>query len=79
VDRLLLVPGREPQRPLVAAAAGEAVYLLDPRQLEEEQEEPRVLHSVYGHPVTCLAASPSHLALGVRSSGWAMHDAGNKI
>ncbi|CAL8249035.1 unnamed protein product [Merluccius merluccius] len=77
VDSLLLVPGRAPGRPLVAAAAGESVYLLDPRG--EEDEEPRVLHSVYGHPVTCLAVSASQLALGVKSSGWAMHDGGNKI
>ncbi|CAL8344749.1 unnamed protein product [Lota lota] len=75
VDSLLLVPDRPPGRPLAAAVAGDSVYLLDPR----ESEEPHVLHSVYGHPVTCLAASASQLALGVKSSGWAMHDGGNKI
>ena len=75
VDSLLLVPDRPPGRPLAAAVAGDSVYLLDPR----EAVEPHVLHSVYGHPVTCLAASSSQLALGVKSSGWAMHDGGNKV
>ncbi|KAJ3603671.1 hypothetical protein NHX12_028415 [Muraenolepis orangiensis] len=81
VDSLLLVPGQEPRFPLVVVAAVDSVYLLDPREMErgEEREAPRVLHSVYGHPVTCLAASSTQLALGVKSSGWAMHDRGNKI
>ncbi|KAI3372586.1 hypothetical protein L3Q82_023061 [Scortum barcoo] len=73
VESLVLVPGRGQQSPLVALAAGEAVYLLDPRE-----EGPRVLHSVYGHPVTCLDASDSQVALGVKRTGWAMHDGGNK-
>uniref|UniRef100_A0AAQ5XGM0 F-box/WD repeat-containing protein 8 n=1 Tax=Amphiprion ocellaris TaxID=80972 RepID=A0AAQ5XGM0_AMPOC len=60
--------------PLAALTAGEAVYLLDPRE-----EEPRTLHSVYGHPVTCLDASYSQVAFGVKRTGWAMHDGGNKI
>uniref|UniRef100_A0A6Q2ZII2 F-box/WD repeat-containing protein 8 n=1 Tax=Esox lucius TaxID=8010 RepID=A0A6Q2ZII2_ESOLU len=60
--------------PLVALSAGETVYLLAP-----EYQEPRVLHTVYGHPVTCLDASASRAALGVKSSGWAMNDGGNKI
>ncbi|KAL0194014.1 hypothetical protein M9458_012310, partial [Cirrhinus mrigala] len=38
--------------PLVTAWAGESVYLLDSRCKEEQ--EPKVLHSVYGHPVTCV-------------------------
>uniref|UniRef100_A0A7N6BFE5 F-box domain-containing protein n=1 Tax=Anabas testudineus TaxID=64144 RepID=A0A7N6BFE5_ANATE len=62
------------QHPLAALAAEEAVYLLDPRE-----DEPRTLHSVYGHPVTCLDASESDVAFGVKRSGWAMHDGGNKI
>ncbi|KAM7415734.1 hypothetical protein PAMA_018002 [Pampus argenteus] len=74
VESLVLVPGREQRRPLAALAAGEAVYLLDPLE-----EEPRTLHSVYGHPVTCLDASDSHVAFGVKRAGWAMHDGGNKI
>ncbi|XP_044051438.1 F-box/WD repeat-containing protein 8 isoform X2 [Siniperca chuatsi] len=74
VESLVLVPGRGQQGPLAALAAGEAVYLLDPRE-----EEPQTLHSVYGHPVTCLDASDSHVALGVKRTGWGMHDGGNKI
>uniref|UniRef100_A0A3B5A7N6 F-box and WD repeat domain containing 8 n=1 Tax=Stegastes partitus TaxID=144197 RepID=A0A3B5A7N6_9TELE len=74
VDSVAVVPGREQQWPLAALAAGETVYLLDPRE-----EKPRTLHSVYGHPVTCLDASDSQVAFGVKRSGWAMHDGGNKI
>uniref|UniRef100_A0A3P8SR87 F-box/WD repeat-containing protein 8 n=1 Tax=Amphiprion percula TaxID=161767 RepID=A0A3P8SR87_AMPPE len=74
VDSVILVPGRGQQCPLAALTAGEAVYLLDPRE-----EEPRTLHSVYGHPVTCLDASYSQVAFGVKRTGWAMHDGGNKI
>uniref|UniRef100_A0A8C7HVG4 F-box/WD repeat-containing protein 8 n=1 Tax=Oncorhynchus kisutch TaxID=8019 RepID=A0A8C7HVG4_ONCKI len=60
--------------PLVALSAGETVFLLAPEDLE-----PRVLHTIYGHPITCLDASASHAALGVKSCGWAMNDGGNKI
>ncbi|KAK5932147.1 hypothetical protein CgunFtcFv8_003877 [Champsocephalus gunnari] len=74
VESLVLVPGRGQQGPLAALSAGDAVYLLDPRE-----EEPRTLHSVYGHPVTCLDASDYQVALGVKRTGWAMHDGGNKI
>ncbi|KAK5870792.1 hypothetical protein PBY51_003708 [Eleginops maclovinus] len=74
VESLVLVPGRGQLCPLAALSAGDAVYLLDPRE-----EEPRTLHSVYGHPVTCLDASDSHVVLGVKRTGWAMHDGGNKI
>ncbi|KAG7236507.1 hypothetical protein INR49_000881 [Caranx melampygus] len=74
VESLVLVPGRGQQGPLAALAAGEAVLLLDPRE-----DEPRTLHSVYGHPVTCLDASDSQVAFGVKRTGWAMHDGGNKI
>ncbi|XP_036382080.1 F-box/WD repeat-containing protein 8 [Megalops cyprinoides] len=72
VEYLLLAPEKQGV-PLVVASAGESVYLLRPEQ------DPDVLHSVYGHPVTCLDVSPSHAALGVKSCGWAMHDGGNKI
>ncbi|XP_061622796.1 F-box/WD repeat-containing protein 8 [Phyllopteryx taeniolatus] len=76
VHSLVLVPGsRVRRRALTAAVAGESVYLLD----EEEEEDLRTLHSVYGHPVTCLDASEYHVALGVKNSSWAMHDGGNKI
>ncbi|XP_073322471.1 F-box/WD repeat-containing protein 8 [Pagrus major] len=74
VESLVLVPGRGQQHPLAALTAGETVYLLDPRE-----EEPRTLHSVYGHPVTCLDASDSHVAFGVKRTDWLMHDGGNKI
>ncbi|XP_026177715.1 F-box/WD repeat-containing protein 8 [Mastacembelus armatus] len=74
VESLVLVPGRRQQSPLAALAAGEAVYLLDP-----QEDEPRTLHSVYAHPVTCLDASDSNVAFGVKRTGWAMHDGGNKI
>lgn len=74
VESMTLVPGRDQQCPLAALAAGESMYLLDPRE-----EEPLMLHSVYGHPVTCLDASESHVAFGVKRTGWAMHDGGNKV
>ncbi|XP_076006910.1 F-box/WD repeat-containing protein 8 isoform X1 [Genypterus blacodes] len=74
VEILVLVPGRGHQCPLAAVVAGESVYLLKPRE-----DEPRMLHTVYGHPVTCLDSSNSQVAFGVKSSGWAMHDGGNKI
>ncbi|XP_034026784.1 F-box/WD repeat-containing protein 8 isoform X1 [Thalassophryne amazonica] len=74
VERMVLVPGRGQHCALLALATDETVYLLDP-----QWEEPRLLHSVYGHPVTCLDASNSHVALGVKRTGWAMHDGGNKI
>lgn len=74
VESLVLVPGRKQQCPLATLAAGEAVYLLDPLE-----EEPRMLHSVYDHPVTCLDASDANVAFGVKRTGWAMHDGGNKV
>ncbi|XP_023684704.2 F-box/WD repeat-containing protein 8 isoform X1 [Paramormyrops kingsleyae] len=72
VESLLLVPKRR-EAPLAVAAAGESVYLLGP------EREPSLLHSVYGHPVTCLDVTPSHVALGVKRHGWAVSDGGNKI
>uniref|UniRef100_H3DDT7 F-box and WD repeat domain containing 8 n=1 Tax=Tetraodon nigroviridis TaxID=99883 RepID=H3DDT7_TETNG len=74
VEGLVLVPGRATQHPLAALRAGESVYLLDPRE-----EKPWSIHSVYGHPVTCLDTSDCYVAFGVKRSGWAMHDGGNKI
>lgn len=74
VESLVLVPGRGQEHPLAALTVAETVYLLNP-----QDEEPRTLHSVYGHPVTCLDASNSHVALGVKRTGWAMHDGGNKV
>ncbi|XP_013866584.1 F-box/WD repeat-containing protein 8 [Austrofundulus limnaeus] len=74
VESLVLVPDRADQTPLVVLAAGEDVCLLKPGE-----EQPQTLHSVYGHPVTCLDASSSLAAFGVKRTGWAMHDGGNKI
>lgn len=70
-----MVPGPR-DVPLVTAWAGESVYLLDSRRKEEE---PNVLHSVYGHPVTCVDVTASKAALGVKSCGWGMNDGGNKV
>lgn len=74
VEGLVLVPGRGARQPLAALRAGENVYLLDPRE-----EKPWTIHSVYGHPVTCLDTSDCHVAFGVKRAGWAMHDGGNKV
>lgn len=74
MESFVLVPGRGQQCPLAALRVEETVYLLNP-----QEEEPQTLHSVYGHPVTCLDASSSHVALGVKHTGWAMHDGGNKV
>ncbi|CAN9512945.1 unnamed protein product [Ophioblennius macclurei] len=74
VESLVMVAGRGQQCPLVTLAAGETVYILDPRE-----EKPRTLHFVYGHPVTCLDASDSQAAFGVKRTDWAMLDGGNKI
>lgn len=76
-----VVPGKR-ESPLVAARAGESVYLLDASEREEgcdEEEGLRVLHSVYGHPVTCLDVSACRAAMGVKSCGWGMNDGGNKV
>ncbi|KAM9446150.1 F-box/WD repeat-containing protein 8 [Clarias gariepinus] len=81
VEGVLVVPGKR-ESPLVSAWAGESVYLLEPskRKEEDEQEEgPRVLHSVYGHPVTCMDVSAYRAAVGVKSCGWGMNDGGNKV
>lgn len=78
---MLVVPGKR-ESPLVSASAGESVYLLDPREREEDRDEedgPRVLHSVYGHPITCLDVSACQAAVGVKSCGWGMNDGGNKV
>ncbi|XP_064424325.1 F-box/WD repeat-containing protein 8 isoform X2 [Latimeria chalumnae] len=71
VNFLQLVPdlGRHP---IAIAAAEDTVYLL------QAEEEVKTLHSIYGHPVTCLDASANQVAFGVRSFGWLMND-GNKV
>lgn len=76
---MLVVPGKR-ESPLVSAWAGESVCLLDPSKREEDEEEgARVLHSVYGQPVTCLDVSACRAAVGVKSCGWGMNDGGNKV
>uniref|UniRef100_A0A671QX35 F-box and WD repeat domain containing 8 n=1 Tax=Sinocyclocheilus anshuiensis TaxID=1608454 RepID=A0A671QX35_9TELE len=62
--------GDERDFPLVTSWADESVYMLDSRWNEEQ--EPRVLHSVYGHPVTCVDVSPGRATLGIKSYGWAI-------
>lgn len=75
MQTVVVVPGRVGERPVVAIAAGESVHLLIPG----EEEELQLLHTVYGHPVTCLDASDALIAFGVKRAGWAMHDGGNKV
>ncbi|XP_072289641.1 F-box/WD repeat-containing protein 8 [Eucyclogobius newberryi] len=74
VESLVVVPGKEKPGPMAAVAAGDSVYLLD-----SQTQEPHTLHSVYGHPVTCLDVSQTQVAFGVKRTGWGMHDGGNKI
>ncbi|XP_043353723.1 F-box/WD repeat-containing protein 8 isoform X2 [Dermochelys coriacea] len=58
--------------PVTIAAAEDMVYLL-------KAEEPgKVLHSVYGQPVTCLDVSASEAAFGVKGFGWLLNET-NKI
>ncbi|XP_067406248.1 F-box/WD repeat-containing protein 8 isoform X2 [Emydura macquarii macquarii] len=58
--------------PVTVAAAEDIVYLL-------KAEEPgKVLHSVYGQPVTCLDVSASEAAFGVKGFGWLLNET-NKI
>ncbi|XP_062307094.1 F-box/WD repeat-containing protein 8 [Osmerus eperlanus] len=73
VERVVLVPGQREQ-PLAVLSADDSAFTLSSRHAD-----PRLLHCVYGHPVTCLDASNSQAALGLKSSGWAMHDGGNKV
>ncbi|KAG8456164.1 hypothetical protein GDO86_002093 [Hymenochirus boettgeri] len=58
--------------PLVVVAAEEMVFLL------KAEESEKVLHSTYGHPVTCLDVSSTQAAFGVKSFGW-ISNSGNKI
>ncbi|KAG6932278.1 F-box and WD-40 domain protein 8, partial [Chelydra serpentina] len=54
--------------PVTIAAAEDMVYLL-------KAEEPgKVLHSVYGQPVTCLDVSASEAAFGVKGFGWLLNE-----
>ncbi|KAL6465227.1 hypothetical protein MHYP_G00253600 [Metynnis hypsauchen] len=81
VDGVLVVPGKR-VLPLVLAWAGESVSMLDSSWNEDEEEQnegARLLHYVYGQPVTCLDVTAFRAALGVKSCGWGMNDGGNKV
>ncbi|KAL7836876.1 hypothetical protein AOLI_G00281600 [Acnodon oligacanthus] len=81
VDGVLVVPGKR-MLPLVLAWAGESVSMLDSSWNEDEEEQnegARLLHYVYGQPVTCLDVTACRAALGVKSCGWGMNDGGNKV
>uniref|UniRef100_A0A8C5TSG1 F-box/WD repeat-containing protein 8 n=1 Tax=Malurus cyaneus samueli TaxID=2593467 RepID=A0A8C5TSG1_9PASS len=54
--------------PVAVAAAEDIVYLL-------KAEDPgKVLHSVYGQPVTCLDVSAREAAFGVKTFGWLLNE-----
>ncbi|XP_061866065.1 F-box/WD repeat-containing protein 8 isoform X2 [Colius striatus] len=54
--------------PVTVAAAEDVVYLL-------KAEAPgKILHSVYGQPVTCLDVSAHEAAFGVRNFGWLLNE-----
>ncbi|XP_040271971.1 F-box/WD repeat-containing protein 8 [Bufo bufo] len=71
VNFLHVIPDSEGS-PVTVAAAEEMVYLL------KQNVPEKVLHSTYGHPVTCLDVSTHQAAFGVKSYGWVTHS-GNKI
>ncbi|XP_019394901.1 PREDICTED: F-box/WD repeat-containing protein 8 [Crocodylus porosus] len=71
VNFLQLVPGVIGS-PVTVAAAEDVVYLL-------KAEQPgKILHSVYGQPVTCLDVSANEAAFGVKGFGWLLNET-NKI
>ncbi|XP_031447951.1 F-box/WD repeat-containing protein 8 isoform X2 [Phasianus colchicus] len=54
--------------PVAVAAAEDVVYLL-------KVEDPgKILHSVYGQPVTCLDVSAHEAAFGVKGFGWILNE-----
>ncbi|XP_053135807.1 F-box/WD repeat-containing protein 8 [Hemicordylus capensis] len=71
VNALCLVP-RPMGCPMAVATAEETVYLL------KAGEPEKVLHSVYGQPVTCLDVSASEAAFGVKGFGWLINET-NKV
>nr|XP_056715571.1 F-box/WD repeat-containing protein 8 [Euleptes europaea] len=71
VNSLNLVP-KVTCCPVAVAAADEAVYLL------KAGEPAKVLHSVYGQPVTCLDVSANEAAFGVKGFSWLINET-NKI
>lgn len=71
VNSLCLVP-RVTGRPVAVATTDEAVYLL------KAGESDKVLHSVYGQPITCLDVSANEAAFGVKGFGWLLNET-NKV
>ncbi|XP_039188420.1 F-box/WD repeat-containing protein 8 [Crotalus tigris] len=71
VSLLCLVPHTS-GCPGAVVAAEDTVYYL------KEGEPAKVLHSVYGQPVTCLDISANEVAFGVRGFGWLINET-NKI
>ncbi|OXB65918.1 hypothetical protein ASZ78_008612 [Callipepla squamata] len=54
--------------PVAVAAAEDVVYVL-------KGEDPgKILHSVYGQPVTCLDVSAREAAFGVKGFGWILNE-----
>uniref|UniRef100_A0A8D2P4W1 F-box and WD repeat domain containing 8 n=1 Tax=Zosterops lateralis melanops TaxID=1220523 RepID=A0A8D2P4W1_ZOSLA len=54
--------------PVAVAAAEDIVYLL-------KAEDPgRILHSVYGQPVTCLDVAAHEAAFGIKTFGWLLNE-----
>uniref|UniRef100_A0A8D2MMY4 F-box and WD repeat domain containing 8 n=1 Tax=Zonotrichia albicollis TaxID=44394 RepID=A0A8D2MMY4_ZONAL len=54
--------------PVAVAAAEDIVYLL-------KAEAPgRILHSVYGQPVTCLDVAAHEAAFGIKTFGWLLNE-----
>uniref|UniRef100_A0A8C6VH67 F-box/WD repeat-containing protein 8 n=1 Tax=Naja naja TaxID=35670 RepID=A0A8C6VH67_NAJNA len=71
VTQLCLVP-QTSGCPAAIVAAEDAIYFL------KEGEPAKVLHCVYGQPVTCLDVSAKEVAFGVRGVGWLINET-NKI
>ncbi|KAJ6634511.1 hypothetical protein lerEdw1_014002, partial [Lerista edwardsae] len=71
VSSLCLVP-RSTGRPAAVVTTEEAVYLL------KAGESERVLHSVYGQPITCLDVTAGEAAFGVKGFGWLLNET-NKV
>uniref|UniRef100_A0A8C4U0R5 F-box and WD repeat domain containing 8 n=1 Tax=Falco tinnunculus TaxID=100819 RepID=A0A8C4U0R5_FALTI len=54
--------------PVTVAAAEDVVYLL-------KAEDPgKILHSVYGQPITCLDVSAHEAVFGVKTFGWLLNE-----
>ncbi|XP_060105965.1 F-box/WD repeat-containing protein 8 [Heteronotia binoei] len=71
VNSLHLVP-KVTRCPVAVAAVDEAVYLL------KAGEPTKILHSVYGQPITCLDVSANEVAFGVKGFSWLINET-NKV